>query len=100
MASYTPSLPRVDFELYPHLQVPPVVSLALARLALQRIPLGPGLLMVVKAAQGKRDATQELVNTEKVPVEDSEDDLCRVAFRWDPARTKKYVKIGCLIFTV
>ena len=54
--------------------------------------------MVVKAAQGKRDATQELVNTEKVPVEDSEDDLCRVAFGRDPARTKKYAKIGCLIF--
>ena len=54
--------------------------------------------MVVKAAQGKRDATQELVNTEKVAVEDSEDDLCRVAFGRDPARTKKDLKIECLIF--
>ena len=84
MASYTPSLPRVDFELYPDLKLAPVVRLVLARLAEERMPPRPRLLVVVKAAERQRDATQELVNTEEVPVEDGEDDLRRVPFGRDP----------------
>ena len=80
--------PRVDFELYPHLELAPVVCLGLAWLALQRVPPGLGLVVMVKVAEGQRDATQELINTEEVPVEDCEDNLGCVPFSRDPTGTK------------
>ena len=44
--------------------------------------------MVVKVAEGKRNAAKELVNTEEVPVEDCEHNLSCVPFGGDPSEAK------------
>ena len=44
--------------------------------------------MVVKVAEGKRNAAKELVNTEEVPVEDCEYDLSCVPLGRDPSEAK------------
>lgn len=43
---------------------------------------------MVKVAEGQRDATQELINAEEVPVEDCEDNLGCVPFSRDPTGTE------------
>ena len=44
--------------------------------------------MVVKVAERQRDATKELINTEKVPVEDGEHNLSCVPLGRDPSEAK------------
>ena len=44
--------------------------------------------MVVKVAEGKRDAAKKLVNPEEVPVEDGEQNLSCVPLGRDPSEAK------------